>query len=676
MTPELGSDVSDAARVEALRRLALDLRSREDVESALRDLVDLVAAALSADAVLLVMVEHERAWSLASTIATELPEIPRAWSLADTAVSGSEDLLVVHGLDDRPERHPWLSEFPTVATLATHVVVAPGGERIGALEVAWGFAREVSSTDADLLRRAAGVVTELLALRAEVSEYARFVELTPNPVATLDLDGAIEEANPAFVALLGYEQDTSLVGRGFLELVAREDGARVTAELARVLFMKRQNGRLTCELMAADGRKVPCSVSVSHLRGPRRHLQVTVYDLSEQRRVAEEHSQLSEQLARAQRLDAVGQIAGGLAHDLNNLLVVMVSNLGLAKESLRAVEGDRDRLDDVREDLLELEVAIERAGQMTSKLLSFARQEEGGDHAADLSEVLPAVTSLIGRSLGEGIHLEVACPERPPVLAVDAVQLERVLVNLVINARDALKPGGGTISIEVEPSSRIDLGDPVTAATGQDGGTPQEGVTVAVRDDGRGMDDAVRARAFEPLFTTRQDHGGSGLGLATVLAFVEESDGEVQLDSAPGEGTTVTLWLPSVEAEVVRVPVGIDVPVAGARVVVVDPGDRTRRVIATMLTGAGYRVNAVASAEAALAAVERDHPDLLLTELALPGAPGTRLIARARDEHPRLRCVAIASVDQPRALDDVPVLVKPFSHDRLLRTVAQVLRTS
>jgi pseudouridylate synthase len=365
----------------------------------------------------------------------------------------------------------------TPTTLAAYALEAPGGDRIGAIEVAWDTRQDVGDDLLGYLERCSRLVTQLLDLEEEVSEYGRFVDLVPEPVVILDLDGAIEEINPAFLKLMGAQDEHSLVGRSFLELVERGDRARVTAELARALFMKRRRGRIELQLAVPGRGAVPCSVSAGHLRGLRRHLQLVVHDLSERLRVEDERSHLSEQLARAQRLDAVGQLAGGLAHDLNNLLVVMLSNLSLARESLEAAlsDGGGASLEEVREDLGELQVAVDRAEGLTSKLLQFARQEEDAKGEANVVDVVAAAARLVERSLGDDIDLEFFIDGGVPAAAVDPVHLERVIVNLLINARDAID-APGSICIEVD--------------------APEDGssVRVAVRDDGRGMDDATRAR--------------------------------------------------------------------------------------------------------------------------------------------------------------------------------------
>lgn len=662
------SDGAEAARVEALRRL--DARAPEGV-TAFDDLVELLVVLADAQVASLVLVEHERAWCLASTLpVAHGAEVPRAQALADMVVREDHGSVVrVTTSSEGWAEHPSLAGLPRPATVAAQAVCAPGGEVVGALEVAWEGTVAVDGDRQEALARSAELAAELLALRADSIEYGRFIELNPDPIAILDLDGAIERANAAFATMLGVPSVSELIGRGFLELVARPHRARATAELARVLFMQRRTGHVQLSLVGIDGRVIPCSVSAGHLRGVRRHLQLIVHDLSEQIRVEEEHSRLSEQLARAQRLDVVGQIAGGLAHDLNNLLAVMVANLGLAEESLELARGSdaADELEAVADDLAELQLAIDRASGLTTQLLQFARHEEGARGRADVTEVIDGVGALVLRSLGPAIALHIDRPDGLPPVDVDPVQLERVVINLVINAREAIE-GRGTIGITVSRHA----GGAVPAPDGPLA-TGRETIRIEVTDDGCGMDDATRARAFEPLFTSRSAAGGSGLGLATVLAVIDQADGHVTLESEVGVGTTVTLWLPAGDSAVAGPPVGVDVPVMGARIVLVDPGERTRRVIAAMLTGAGYRITEVASGEDALHVLARDGADLLVTDLALPGIPGPRLLDAVSERFPTVSCIALASVDQPRTLEAVPVVVKPFSHTRLLRTVDRVV---
>jgi two-component system, cell cycle sensor histidine kinase and response regulator CckA len=665
-TPRL----SEGRRLEALRRLDV---IGTPPEAALDDLVHLISQTTGAAAASFNLVAQDTAWTKATTAAAGQVQVPRPGSLADRAVGSLDGRAVAVVVEDGPGAdHPVFAEVALPATCAANVVRAPDGEVVGCLEVAWPGEQVVDARTWGLLARFADHVARVLELRAEVSEYRRFIELSPDPVTVVDLDGAIELANPALATMLGFPTAQSLIGRTFLELVSRRDRARVTAELARVLFARRRTVQLDLHLVGRTGTDIPCSVSAGHLRGSRRHLQLVVHDLSDRLRGEEERSRLSEQLARAQRLDAVGQVAGGLAHDLNNLLVVMVSNLSLAEESLAAAEGGGGELTPVREDLSELSVAVDRAVELTSKLLQFARREDGQEGLADVAAAIETVRTLFVGTLGTEVALEIDVAADLPQVAADTVQLERALLNLLLNARDAIERDG-TISVSARP---------VPAATGR-GPTPhaegrwapgRTGVRITVADDGCGMDEATQARIFEPLFTTKAARGGSGLGLAVVLALADDTDGSVTVRSAVGRGTEVDLLLPAADPAEAEVPVGVDVPVAGARVLLADPGERTRRVIARMLKAAGYRVTTVATGEDALAHIEDHGTDLLITELALPGITGDRLVEQVGAIPDGPGIVALASVDAPPTLDGLPILVKPFSHTRLLRTVERVTR--
>ncbi|MCC5949514.1 MAG: response regulator [Nitriliruptoraceae bacterium] len=677
--PTLPSDAfASFERAEAISRL--ELVPGRPFAALEEPLVDLARSAGAHAAAVFVSGRHER-WQLASSGAP-MPE--QASQLAAALID------------------PQTSQARGEQTVGGHRLLArridtEDGVPIGAFVVEVDVASGPPDGDrAAVLDRGAALVRTMLERHAEAGEYRRFIEVSPDPVLVLNADAAIETCNPAFVALMAGQQ-VDVGGMALVSLTHPDDATRLTAELARALFTRRRPVKLEVRLVAFDGRDVPCTLSVAHLQGVQRHLQVVVHDLSDRIDQENRRAQLSEQLARAQRLDAVGQVAGGLAHDLNNLLVIMVSNLGLAEESITdlaeelgvplpgpstpdattdpiPLDGRAGRLADLRADLSEVRTAVDRATAMTGELLRFAKREDGGGGRADVADVVDDVQAIVGRSLPPGVRLEIDVPDGLPAAAVDPAQLERVLLNLVINARDAVD-GDGTITV----AAHYELGD--APPTGRErrredrrSTLPAARLVLEVADDGVGMDEPTRARAFEPLFTTKQDAGGSGLGLATVLAFVDEVDGAIDLKTAPGEGARFTLVLPTEDPTPQVLPIATDVPVAGRRVVVADPGDRTRRVIAQMLQAAGYRVTDVASGEDALELAMAGGVDLVITELALPGITGARLVGRLATLEPPVAAVALAAVDAPRTLGDVPLLVKPFSHDRLLKTVARVLR--
>ncbi|MEX1164382.1 MAG: ATP-binding protein, partial [Nitriliruptor sp.] len=466
----------------------------------------------------------------------------------------------------------------------------------------------------------------------------RFVDLSPDAIAILDLHGTVERCNDAFVELFGAIERRDLVGRALLDLVADVDRDRAADRLAEVLFDRQPVLRTDLQLRRTDGARFPAWVSVGHLGEPQRRLQVVVRDLSERVRAETERARLGEQLAQAHRFETVGQLAGGLAHDLNNLLTVLVTSLGLADESLRDLAAGGDRATGIAaltEDLQHLRIASDRVDTLTRKLLQFASRSGGAVVTVVVADLVADVADLLGRSLG-GAGLETSVADDTPDVRVDSAGLEQAITNLVLNARDAAP--GGRITLE--------------ASRGRGpGGGPAAIIVVA--DEGTGMPPHVVARAFEPLFTTKPRDHGTGLGLPSVRAFVEQSGGTVHIDTAVGEGTRVTITLP--ELVDVELPVG---PASAPSVLVVDPSDRSGPIVAAMLVQAGYRVEVVASAADARRHLDQQPPAVLLIDLVLPDGGALDVVARA-DASPEPPAVVLLS-STPDARPSVaghPVLV-------------------
>jgi len=665
-TPDVRS-LAEARRLESLRRLnVLDTAPEPELD----DVAVLGGALLGAPYAAVVFAEEARAWTKAVRGLPERPEVPREHSVGWHAICSADgechvDVAAVPALAQHPavRRHG-------LRTLAAVALLAPDGQRVGAVELGWADPLADDGTVLATLRRVAAHATRLLELRAEAAEYRRFIELSPDAVLVLDLDGAIELANPRLAELLDLEHADEVLGRNFLELVDASDRARVARDLARVLFARTPAAQLDMRLRRSDGSSVVCAVSAGHLRASRRSLQLVVRDLDERIRGEEQRARLSEQLAQAQRLDLAGKLASGLAHDLKNLITVMSSYLDLAAGSVEdlAPAVGTEPVEQILDDFEQLRRAVERAGTLTAKLMQFAGTEASTEEV-DVAKAVDGVRRLIESALGAGVTLEVDVPDGLPTVRADAVSLEQALVNLVMNSSDAL-PDGGTIVVRV----RLTDGAPggVTAGLRAPLDEGRRHVRLSVIDDGTGMDEETLARAFEPLFSTKGAARGTGLGLPTVLAFAQQADGQVDLHSVQGEGTTISLLLPAVTDDVG----GPDRhrPIGGARVVLVDPNERARRVITQMLQGAGYRVLAAGDGEEGLALLRDPGADVLVTDLALPGLPGWRLVQRARAERQDLPVLVFASAQAPeRVAADVRTLVKPFSNDRLLRTIAQLL---
>jgi PAS domain S-box-containing protein len=377
-----------------------------------------------------------------------------------------------------------------------------------------------------------------------------------------------------------------------------------------------------------------------------------------------ERVEQAQQLERAQRLNALGELTGGIAHDVNNLLSVIGLNLELVHELVG--DGEARALTDAALH------AVGQGAKLTRGLLAFAQRQSLRPAAVPLAPLIGGLDALLRRALGGRIVLRTDVAADTPPALVDAAQLETALVNLILNARDAM-PEGGTVTIRAARASAEEAEAAGLAATAH--------VRIAVEDEGHGMAPDVLARAFEPFFTTKGAGKGSGLGLAMVYGFARQSGGEVRIASAEGEGTTVTLWLPIAEEEagpaVLRTP---DYAVlAGVRLLVVEDEAPLRALVERLCREAGMEVSAVADADAALALLRYGvRIDLLLSDIRMPGRlDGHALAAEARALRPGLPVVLMTGFDDCAAGDSVmPQLRKPFSRADLLDALAAALRAA
>jgi PAS domain S-box-containing protein len=513
-------------------------------------------------------------------------------------------------------------------------------------------ARELlANREAELAREVARAMGELDRIFATSSDLILVME---------EGTGRFLRANPAFTRVLGWRPE-ELVGRTLAELVHPEDLAATGAEVRRLGRGGRTEGFLN-RYRHRDGSWREVSWTAVAEEG-------LIYglgrDVTEQRAAADRLRETQEQLMQLQKLESIGQLTGGVAHDVNNLLTPIMGALDLLRR--RLPEGDRGaRL------VTAAQEAAERAKILVARLLAFARRQHLEPQAVDVAALVQGMRELIRRSIGPRVETVIETPKSLDFVRVDPNQLELAILNLAVNARDAM-PDGGRLTI----SARVK----VVEEDGPGELTPGRYVRLRVADTGIGMDAETARKAVEPFFTTKGVGQGTGLGLSMVHGLAAQSGGMLSIESEPGRGTRIDIWLPVTEA----MPRGEFLPeetVAPAErrmtILVVDDEELVRGLTAAMLEEMGHEVVEVGSAARALA-VLRDRPEieLVLTDYLMPGMTGvdlSREVARLRPGLPVLLMTGYANL-APGADGGLPRLAKPFKAAELAAKVAEVART-
>jgi PAS domain S-box-containing protein len=540
------------------------------------------------------------------------------------------------------------------------VFAVPVGLLIGALLATGGLAARRRIRDREALRLSEGRLRAL-------------VEGSAEAIGLLDLSlGRFVDANSNVLLLTGLGR-AEFLKTDLLSLTppVLPDG-RNASEALRDLTTQAGEGEAQLAdwvVRGAQGAEIPCSLHLSHLPSATGALlRVGLKDVRRRQAFEEERRALEDQLRQSQKLEAVGQLTGGVAHDFNNLLTVIHGNLELLAETATLDSEDSSLL-------AEAVQAAERSARLTQRLLAFSRRQTLDPSAVDLSALADALRDLLTRSLGEAIQITFSVPQESWPVTVDEGQLEGAILNLCLNSRDAM-PLGGRIRIQAVNVPREEV-----AALHVAGLEARDYVRLSVSDTGTGMPPEVQARAFDPFFTTKEVGKGTGLGLSMVYGFVTQSGGAVVIDSEPGAGTTVALYLPRDLDLAARgdpsaesgVPHG-----AGETILLVEDDPGVTRLLVQLFARLGYEGVAVEDGEAAMALVETGaHFDVLLTDLVLPGGMAgvdvARFVARKRPSVPILYMSGYAEEALPEAArppSGGDVLRKPFD----LPTLALKLR--
>jgi two-component system, cell cycle sensor histidine kinase and response regulator CckA len=504
----------------------------------------------------------------------------------------------------------------------------------------------------------------LLARLGESEERFRTMfEGAPTGTIIVDLDERVVSSNHAFEALAGYGK-SELVGRRLTELIPADDGQaepfREMLSGARDLY----GGQV--RLLRKDGSdvwgQVAASLVLDAQRRPR-FVIVMVEDLTER-------MHLEEQLRHSQRMEAVGQLAGGIAHDFNNLLTIIGGRALLAIRRLGGVEAP------IRSDLEEIASAAERAGALTRQLLAYSRRQVLQPRVIDPNAVVAEMELMLRRLIGEHIEIDLDLGAGVGRVRVDRGQLEQVIVNLALNARDAMEDGG-RLTIQ---TANVES-DELLAADRDEAAAPGPCVMLAVRDTGHGMDETTMSRVFEPFFTTKEPGRGTGLGLSTVYGIIAQSGGRLRVNSAPGAGSTFAVYLPQVADEVSS----DDEPAppmaqsdGSETVLVAEDDDGVRTLVEVVLSRHGYKVLGARDGLEALRAADRhgEPIDLLLTDLVMPRMKGPELAEALTESQPGIRVLYMSGYADASMLPDgaaPSVVPKPFSEETIVRMVREAL---
>ncbi len=658
-----GTPDGEAARLDAL--LSLDLLDTSP-EAGFDDIVALASALANTPTALISLLDADRQWFKAR-IGLDVCETPRSVAFCDHAIRGDDVMVVLDATQDaRFADNPLVTGDPFIRFYAGAPILTPQGHALGTvcvIDYAPRSSFEQSAALAALARQASALIELRRMARIDAAaredltrDRDRLWTLAHDLILVCDLEGRVTAANPAWQEIFGpLTAGGPVMMRHFIVDPAKRPQLDQIADGGAMA--------ISSDYYGADG-------DIRTISWTLRREAALIYAIGRDDtalRAAEND------LMQAQKMESLGQLTGGIAHDFNNLLTIIVGNLDIAGRRLRT--GDTAR---VERALAEANEGANRAATLTQRLLAFARRQRLAPRAIDPASLLVDVRPLIERIVSDAVELETYCVAEVWPVEIDINQLENAILNLAVNARDAMTGDrrGGTLRLSIDNAAL----EPKEAT--RQGIAPGDFVRLTVSDTGTGMSDDVRSRAFEPFFTTKSVGRGTGLGLSQVHGFVRQSGGFVTIDTAPGEGTAVHIWLPRTRT----VPEGgeeprsvfLDPTPGTACVMVVEDNDALRELVVETLREVGYRVIEAHDGRSALALFGRQSPppDLIVSDVMMPRLDGfalsTEILARAPDTRILLMS-GYAGADATVQSGSEALLVKPFTTDTLLARVRVML---
>ncbi len=500
-------------------------------------------------------------------------------------------------------------------------------------------------------------------LQFSEDRYRSIFEEDLSGVVLCDGEGRINLCNAAFARMFQFDSPKEVQGTGMSRLFGeKEDWEGLLDELR----LKGRIGLTEREMITLRG--IPLLILGNFRarfseRGEVREIVGYLHDTTEKK-------QLEKMLIQAQKMDAVGRLSGGIAHDFNNILTIISGYTAFLRER-------KDGGGDLDPDLKGIEGAVEKAARLTRQLLTFSRRDEIKPSLVSLNRLVEDLEKMLHRLIGEQVVMRVNPRAAKSEVLADPGKLEQVLLNLVVNARDAM-PGGGRITMETS-NRRIET--PQATVMGQI--EPAEYVVLSLSDTGTGIPPEIQNKIFEPFYTTKPASQGTGLGLSSVYGILKQISAHIQIQSSPGKGTTFFLYFPLQEASVPADSSlnleGEAVRGQGEKILLVEDDEEVRKIVSLRLSRAGYQVLTAENAGEALLMWEAGPVDLILTDFVMPHFGGEKLLLRLKREQPDLKAVMMSGhpdklTEEPvKGMEDVPILPKPLDLSLLTSTIRKVL---
>jgi two-component system cell cycle sensor histidine kinase/response regulator CckA len=574
-------------------------------------------------------------------------------------------LLTVTGLGVA-EIHGLIPVVPIVRTPTDYLTVFFVDMTLAVIAIFGGLlARDARQNLAELRATVDQLDTANRELRRSEAKYRSFIELAVDAIFVVNRDGVILEVNRQASALTGIPREHLLSASMMTVLAAVEpEGNPLPLDvLAQGVPIMRP-----CRIVRANGTVVEAEVHSALL--PEGLILCFCRDITERMRTSEERKELQAQLIQAQKMESIGRLAGGIAHDFNNLLTVINGYSRLLLDSLNASDPSRESLEVIHK-------AGGRAAGLTQQLLAFSRKQILEPRVLDLNHVVAEMRWMLSRLVGEDVELGIELSAEPVMICADLHQLNQVILNLAVNARDAM-PGGGKVRIQTAVLERSE-----SFARSNPGSRSGRCVMLAVSDTGRGMDVETRRHIFEPFFTTKAAGKGTGLGLSMTQGVVEQSGGRIEVESEPGRGTTFRIYLPiAIDAPGDSgEPMTVSAPASKGRetVLVVEDQAEVRKYAADALEAYGYRVIQAENPSEALLLCQREGVDLVLTDVVMPNMSGSELADRLAKQSPGIKVLFMSGYAHDAIKDHgvlhkkTEIVEKPFSPGQLAGKVREML---